>query len=409
MKVRYITIIDVLLAFIICSYAGPFASYITSLTFIGFVFVISLLMIATGKMKRNNLTLSLSWKFLLIYLIVNSLLNIPYSILYLLLLFMGIILLIRVYDDRSITIITNVLKIVSIFLACSIFAQAYFPTLFYKFAKLWFFYSNQFDLVYSLGEISHQYSGIFYEVSFSAVILAVGIGAFFADIIINHKSYTRNIILLVILYYAVFLTGKRSFILIIPFVLAIFFLISNIEKLTIWRLLLITLGLGILAWFSGDILTTVMTILDKGDTTIQLSSRERYWNLALSMLFDRPLLGKGLNSFDIAFNQSGIKSGYYAFAGAHNSYIQLLAETGIVGIVLYMFCVLKTFFNGLKCFCKSIKTGLNNENYTLFFALVSIVFLLVYGISGNVFHQPQQLVCLFFLLGLIRNQQAKMN
>lgn len=241
MKVRYITIIDVLLAFIICSYAGPFASYITSLTFIGFVFVISLLMIATGKMKRNNLTLSLSWKFLLIYLIVNSLLNIPYSILYLLLLFMGIILLIRVYDDRSITIITNVLKIVSIFLACSIFAQAYFPTLFYKFAKLWFFYSNQFDLVYSLGEISHQYSGIFYEVSFSAVILAVGIGAFFADIIINHKSYTRNIILLVILYYAVFLTGKRSFILIIPFVLAIFFLISNIEKLTIWRLLLITL------------------------------------------------------------------------------------------------------------------------------------------------------------------------
>ncbi|MFQ6793943.1 MAG: O-antigen ligase family protein [Thomasclavelia sp.] len=302
--------------------------------------------------------------------------------------------------------IFNFFKLISICLAVSIIVQAFIPDVFYEFAKKWFYYSNQYEQVVYLGTYVKQYSGIFYEVSFSAVILAVGILIQYIDIIYIKKNIIKKIICIIALYFSIILTGKRSFILIVPFLMLVLYFIYNYNsnRISLSTIVISMIILFFLFWKLDDILSTVINILGKNTTNgIELSSRERFWELGLNMFKSNPIIGQGINSYDIFFNQSGIRNIQYEFAGAHNSYIQLLAETGIIGFLLYLGGILKTIINAFCCLIY------RNNKYTLvdkknLAISTSVVLLLMcYGLTGNVLYQPQQLITLFMFISIIEN------
>jgi len=59
------------------------------------------------------------------------------------------------------------------------------------------------------------------------------------------------------------------------------------------------------------------------------------WKAGIKMFTDRPLLGVGAGVYEIAFGvKYGGKSG--PWFSAHNAYIQIVAETGILGILFYL-------------------------------------------------------------------------
>lgn len=138
---------------------------------------------------------------------------------------------------------------------------------------------------------------------------------------------------------------------------------------------------------SGEIFDLVEKILAKGSNkgVIELSERGRFWQVALDMFKENPILGTGLNSFDIKFNLSEIRSIKYDFAGAHNIYIQLLGETGILGIFFYLGAIFSSFFNGIKAVVVNKEAG-----RITWIALAIGMILLIYGLSGNVIYQPQE-------------------
>lgn len=400
MKLKSETFLDFLIVFIICSYVGPFASYSGAMTIISCLLMVLLIFYMQKSLIFNRL--SLSWIILSIYIIINSFFNIPRSFLYVLLFFSGIGVLKRKYKKDNMKLIIKCLEIISIILSISIIVQVYLPTLFYQFAKYWFFFSNQLEQVQLLDKISHKYTGLMYEVSFSAVILSLGIVALYAELITSNKKRCLKIVLIILLYYTIYLTGKRSFLLIIPFCLAFFFILLNLEKFNVKRLILLLIILTIILVFFDNIYTVVFSVLGNGNTNkIELSSREKYWNLAFKMFKENPIFGEGLNSFDIEFNKAGIKHGYYEFAGAHNAYIQMLAEIGIIGTVFYGYVIVKMIIIGILDMLILLNKKDFDNIYYVSFSLISIFVLIAYGVSGNVLHQPQQLFLMFTLFGFV--------
>lgn len=105
------------------------------------------------------------------------------NVYFILLFSVGYLIIQRNMEDRDYSQIFSICKIVGCFESIVVLIQYFFPTLFYTFAKYWFFYSDQYEQVEYLGKWCKQYSGLFYEVSYAAVIIAVSIVVMFVDLV----------------------------------------------------------------------------------------------------------------------------------------------------------------------------------------------------------------------------------
>lgn len=79
---------------------------------------------------------------------------------------------------------------------------------------------------------------------------------------------------------------------------------------------------------------TIRTYDEVGETSA--IGRLHYWRVALNVALDRPL-GVGLRSFEAAYDRYDFSNGEFGRERAvHNSYLQVLAEIGFQGFLVYM-------------------------------------------------------------------------
>ncbi|HEV8160448.1 MAG TPA: O-antigen ligase family protein, partial [Pyrinomonadaceae bacterium] len=74
------------------------------------------------------------------------------------------------------------------------------------------------------------------------------------------------------------------------------------------------------------------------------SGRGHFWQIALKIFFDHPIFGAGLDSFGTAFTRYDTWNGSFRVEQAHNDYLQVLAEAGILGfacIAIFIFLLFK--------------------------------------------------------------------
>lgn len=405
LKISPRTVTNVLIALIIVSYVGPFASYKGSLILISLLGIIMIFCSVIPNYYAKKV--SIMWKLCYIYLCINSLLNLPDSMRYILLFSVGYLIIKRNMTDSDFSQIFSICKVVGCCESFSVLIQYFFPNVFYKFAKYWFYYSNQYEQVEYLGKWCKQYSGLFYEVSYAAVIISVCIVIYFVDLMIIPKKSNKmfSMFMISLSYIAIILTGKRSFMLLLPVVLVLLYVLYVREHLKVIHIIFVFLGICFLCIKSENIFNLVEKILNKGSNNggIQLSERGDFWALALNMFSENPILGTGLNSFDLKFNLSGIRNIKYDFAGAHNIYIQLLGETGLLGVFFYFGAIYTSFFRGLKAVLIN-----KNIGSIMWISLAIGMILLLYGLSGNVIYQPQEAILLFLCISSYqRLQQIK--
>lgn len=80
---------------------------------------------------------------------------------------------------------------------------------------------------------------------------------------------------------------------------------------------------------------------------------------ALEMVKSQPLFGVGFSNYSLLFNQYSKQAGLALVAterAAHNLYLEVVAETGLVGLAVFMsmlYIGLKTVFNAWKIFVKT--------------------------------------------------------
>ncbi|MCM8762773.1 MAG: O-antigen ligase family protein [Candidatus Omnitrophica bacterium] len=109
-----------------------------------------------------------------------------------------------------------------------------------------------------------------------------------------------------------------------------------------------------------------------------LFMRLNYWKHTFKVILDYPLTGRGIGNFNL------MQSRY-----AHNSYLQLWAETGIVGIISFIWLVVAI-----------IKSGLKSNNLYKNIFLTSIAIFLIHNLFDFSFFLPEVSIIWWVILGL---------
>lgn len=139
----------------------------------------------------------------------------------------------------------------------------------------------------------------------------------------------------------------------------IFIMLTGVQRLRVWmRLVLIGLFALILGIASGIIPLYLFDQLNHflGLTGISLtapnsqdySTAERlaHWIAGIHMYQAHPILGVGIGNYPDAYAAYHITIFVNSLGQAHNYYINIAAETGTIGLIIYLFFVLAMLFAG---------------------------------------------------------------
>jgi len=79
---------------------------------------------------------------------------------------------------------------------------------------------------------------------------------------------------------------------------------------------------------------SLMRGIGLGAATDDVSSgRFHFWSVAVQIFLSHPIIGAGLDAFGVAFTQFDTRNGIFRVEQAHNEYLQMLADGGILGFV----------------------------------------------------------------------------
>lgn len=127
--------------------------------------------------------------------------------------------------------------------------------------------------------------------------------------------------------------------------------------------------------------------------------RWQIWQGALKIIQNNWLFGVGLGNFSFALaHYLPVKS--FEVLHAHNTYLQILAETGVVGFLAAGIFYGSTFFKAYHIHASSA----NNEISSLSLGILVALFgLLVHGMVDATLFAPQLTVFFWILAALVRN------
>lgn len=234
--------------------------------------------------------------------------------------------------------------------------------------------------------------GLSSHFSSNGMILAIGILFFFETIRYKRKIGGERKDLyfdygcILSLVYALILSSKRSPFLAAVLAVVITYIVSR-KKNIIKRLMVVA---GVSGGLCGVYMLLVSripglsTLIDKSEMLLNssagiLNGRLSLWRIALEMFLENPLFGKGYGSFE------KISAAADTFTtSAHNYYLQIMAELGIFGLILYMVAFISSAVLTYKQFEKV--RNCRNAEYLLMILSISLdiqVFVMIYSMTAT--------------------------
>lgn len=110
--------------------------------------------------------------------------------------------------------------------------------------------------------------------------------------------------------------------------------------------------------------------------------RKGLWVIAYNMIKERPFFGHGLGTFMHNFKKYNTIGYQHSVSYAHNCYLQMAAETGIIGLVAFLYLIGVLFKNSIRIIIKN-KTALDPLFLGLVLSLVA--FLTHSGVETNLY------------------------
>src|SRR5258705_12381301 len=112
----------------------------------------------------------------------------------------------------------------------------------------------------------------------------------------------------------------------------------------------VRIGLGaalMIGLFVGVILlggeVSLSRFIDTVNTDDPTTGRAHFWSVTLEMIKANPVIGTGLEAFVGIYTRYDSGNGLYRLSKAHNDYLQVLSDAGILGAALALFFVIFSF------------------------------------------------------------------
>jgi len=107
--------------------------------------------------------------------------------------------------------------------------------------------------------------------------------------------------------------------------------------------LVVALFGGVVLLGGEDALTRVVGSVNTDDPT---TGRAHFWSVTVEIIKTHPWLGTGLGAFGVVYTGFDSRNGIYRLEQAHNDYLQVLSDGGIIGAVIGLFFVVNLFRMG---------------------------------------------------------------
>jgi O-antigen ligase len=154
---------------------------------------------------------------------------------------------------------------------------------------------------------------------------------------------------------------------------------------------------------------SINRFIDSVNTDDPTTGRAHFWAVTVDIIKANPFLGTGLGAFGVIYTRYDSRNGLYRLEQAHNDYLQILSDAGIVGAVLALSFVLLLFYKGFSrarsrddfrrgvalaalsgCFAVLVHSFFDFTLHTTSNALLFLVLAAVATMNGRVEDAPRQ-------------------
>jgi O-antigen ligase len=109
--------------------------------------------------------------------------------------------------------------------------------------------------------------------------------------------------------------------------------------------LLVALFLGVVL-LGGEF--SINRFIDSVNTSDPTTGRAHFWSVTLDIIKAHPYLGTGLGAFGVIYTKYDTRNGLYRLEQAHNDYLQVLSDAGIIGALLAFSFVALLFWKAIS-------------------------------------------------------------
>jgi O-antigen ligase len=106
----------------------------------------------------------------------------------------------------------------------------------------------------------------------------------------------------------------------------------------------------VLALFGGAVLFGGEAALSRMVGTVNAddptTGRAHFWSVTLDIIKAHPVTGSGLGSYGLAYTKFDSRNGLFRLEQAHNDYLQVMADAGIIGVGLALLFIIALFRMG---------------------------------------------------------------
>jgi O-antigen ligase len=86
--------------------------------------------------------------------------------------------------------------------------------------------------------------------------------------------------------------------------------------------------------------------IDTVNTDDPTTGRAHFWSVTLDMIKANPVVGTGLGAYGVMYTRYDTRNGLYRLEQAHNDYLQVFSDAGVVGGALALAFVVLLFYRG---------------------------------------------------------------
>ena len=122
-------------------------------------------------------------------------------------------------------------------------------------------------------------------------------------------------------------------------------------------ILLLAIGLTLFLGGADPLLRSAGIDPGAGDFT---SGRLQFWQTGWKIFLDHPLIGAGLDAFGSAYTRYDLSNGTLRVQQAHNDYLQILADAGVIGlafVVAFVFFLFRSSLNTIGSSTDDLRRG----------------------------------------------------